>query len=486
MLARILDDCHISSIKQGASNNKSFQHLFAMMHNQDPRDRQATEYLPERLRNPNNITVFEDGQIALTRNLEPFIVQGFNNLNRACDFARERLADEERSKLDTLELRRNERQQFYEELRRNRRQNPLRNGPVRRGPLARRVPKVPYRDRMRASKQRLNQRCLAIPKANAHRLAKSARCSHWSARKACFDILFIGEVCQYETPQHHNPNEVAELDRSINTRANYYHSSTDYKRLHPQFSKKFIRKRLKETGKRYYKKPATTYAVQPTNNQQTLTIFATILRSFHAAVGSLLWFDESVFQLRPTSDAAWDHPEFRNRPPRNRTDVSTLYLLAICNKEGMVAFKIQTRSHTSNDVKHFLAEVLENAILPRHLTILLDNHQTHIAASDGNYLRRYLTFNLPRMPQYNFIELVFSKIKSLWSRRPISPTLRDDCQALRTSIVHASNADDFAGYRRQYLRAIIEGCTTATGHRDNRDRVMQERNFDDEIFLEDD
>jgi hypothetical protein len=457
-----------------------------MQPHQDPRDGIEIQFMPGQIRAGAQYERVDEESENLRRNLEQFRRNSFSNFRRLQVFTQNLLDDEERDEITTLEHARTQRQLLYQQARLNRQPHPLKNGNVYRGSLARRTPLVPYGLKMQATKRRLNQLCLQIPKVNARQLAKKAKSSHWSARKAVFDMVFVGNVCEYNPNQHHSAAAIAELDNNINNRANFYNSSTDHKRILPQFSKRFIRNRIKATGRHYFTKPKKRRLALPAADQRALDLLSTLAQGFSEQVNTLLWFDISEFSLVSSPNGAWELGRERNRPPRPRRDVTKLYLLAICSKEGLVAYKVHVRPVTGQQIKHFLLEVLEKANLPNHVRILLDNSQPNTTLQRRTNITRLLLYNIEYSPQYNLIEMMFSKMKSSWNSRPITPTLRDEYLALTRCINLASCPRDFSGYRRNYLRAIINLCRTAVQPRNNVARPQRQQIAEEEIYMEED
>jgi hypothetical protein len=410
----------------------------------------------------------------------------FQNLQAAKRYAEGLLEQEEQHQRVEIEEARQLRENRYQVMRNNRRQQTLRNGPVRRGSLARLTEKPSYLDKMRAAKRRLNQICTISKSLKPHQLAKKAGTSHWSARKATFDMLFIGEVNDFEFEQHHPPAQVQRLDAAIADPDNFYKCSNDYKRELPQFSKRFIRKRLRLTGKRHQKIRDVVIPAARETPDNLLELLREILGVYGEQLNTILWFDVSEFLLVGQKGSAWQFTDGRARPPRPRKDVTSYHLLAICNREGFVAHQLLVQAPTAAHIRCFLLNVLSKVRLVQGVSVILDNSQPNRGAPGRGNLGRHLVYNIPRAHQYNLIELVFSKLKSMWWTRPMSPQLLDDQMFLLGAIANTPWHEHFAGFRRQYLRAIIKGCD----HFQPRQRAPRRRTAqeiaEDEVFLGDD
>lgn len=444
------------------------------------------EFLPNMLRPGVFFQVIDPNLRDIDQNLLPVMYPPFRDFRSLRNMLQDLLNHSERDALDTLELARLDREAFYQRIRARRQPGVLRRGRVRPDSLHRRTPLVPYVHKMQATKRRLTQLCQQAKQDNSHSLAKSAGCSHLSARKACFDMIFIGEVVQYQVNQHHPTEAVDRLNVAIDAPRNYYNSAADYKRQFPQFSKKFIRKRIKATGKRYRKIPTTPTLMHDPDENRTLGLLSTITRAFNDPSGTILWFDVSEFPLNSITYLAWQGPNDQLPPVRRRSVVNTLYLLAICNKEQFVAYQILSRPPGGDQIRFFLRTVLQKAALPQRVVVLLDNSRPNTAARERSNIHRYLLYNIEYCPQYNLIEMTFSKIKAEWRKRPNSPLLQDHYAFLLNSIDLANQPNQFAGFRKNYLKEMLKRChLVGRNEAPARQRLALQEHVE-EIFIEED
>jgi hypothetical protein len=91
------------------------------------------------------------------------------------------------------------------------------------------------------------------------------------------------------------------------------------------------------------------------------------------------------------------------------------------------------------------------------VTVLLDNAKYHTSLFiNQSSIGKYLVFNVAKCWELNMIEVFFSKIKHRWQTRAVVRRREDEVEQLIRMFRECQVAEDFGGYRRQYLRNVQE------------------------------
>lgn len=425
-------------------------------------------------------------EVELTRNIRIFRRDNRRSTRRIIELATELLDLEMQEKRDIKQRHQAERNARYQLARQNRQPDLLNRRRVNRGPLRRPRPHHPHLEGVLAARQRVMQYSNTKESQNAHQLSKVAKTSHTLARKAIFNALLQQDMPEFTYNTYHPQEDIDRLDDSIRSEATTYYSSADFKRRFPTMSKKFIRKRLKSNGRKYVKPDQRPRLPRLEYSDQLLTVVGTSLTAYQEPLNTLMWFDISEFSMRRVQPRLW---RFNNGRPPLRRQVrrpSVLYLLAICNREGFVAFQILLRPPDQYRIAVFLTHVLQNANIVNSAVILLDNAQPNIAQRNQQQIARHLLYNVPQQPQFNLIEMAFSKLKSLWHQRPVAATAAREYRYLVSCVRSPERNRDFPGFRREYLRNIIESFRSVEANQQNV-RLTADRDDDmDEVYLPDD
>jgi hypothetical protein len=290
-------------------------------------------------------------------------------------------------------------------------------------------------------------------------LAAAAGCDPSTARSVSLQIVLCGGPRPYDYNNQHSQAEFERLDDLISDPGSLYFTAQDYKRRAPSFSKKFIRKRLKESGRKYKKlgRQRKNPQERKFNPKELKKVIWTVVQAMAKGDDTILFLDEAVFPCNQTSDRCWlrkDQEAIYNR----RESSETLSAIALCSQSGFVAFQVHSAEINKQAIHFFLTQVLSRIDKGKKLVVLLDNagwHQSNLILKSG--MRELLLFNVAYCWESNLIENTFSKMKSLWRTRRVAKNIEEEVESL-VEVFRSSWAKDakgdFEGYRRQYYRQL--------------------------------
>ena len=208
-------------------------------------------------------------------------------------------------------------------------------------------------------------------------------------------------------------------------------SAAGFKREIPErVSKKFIRRKLHEKGYKYRRikpkpKKASNDRYEYESLPETISFIAQALGEYGE---SIFFLDKVKFPLHSTGEYCWVK-DAGNIMFNDRLDNMTLHFIALCSKNGFVAFQIFLDEITATDVLYFLTEFLRTYVTAPNMMILLDNaawHKAEILRLNPVYM--FLWFNAPKVFEVNLIENSFSAIKTEFKTRKVHEHLLDEVQ----------------------------------------------------------
>lgn len=296
-------------------------------------------------------------------------------------------------------------------------------------------------------------------------VARETGCHTSTVKAVLLELRIRGGLVAYDY-NNQKSQQVTGLVDGLLSNADYKYLSTgDYRRLamsmlagqDERVSKRFIRKRLLASGKKYVKLQRARKAGDGRrfDLEQLKTVLWTALQAMEGTDEQILFLDEVEFPAYCTSDYAWCQPQ--DRPVYNRRlDTDSLFAICLCSKKRMIAAQVFRERINKEAMHFFLTEVLKRLPASQKLVILLDNAGWHKARLiSQSSMTRLLLFNVSRCWEANLIENCFSKLKDRWRRRPVAASEQEENQFLCKLLMQGSTEADFAGYRRQYLRQLI-------------------------------
>lgn len=318
-------------------------------------------------------------------------------------------------------------------------------------------------------------------------LAKAAGCSVATAKLHHGLRALFGAVPQFTPTNMHSQESVAQLAATIRNPTNAYASAGDLKRIHPRFSKKFIRRKLKETGRKYILSSHSKSKHVPSFKPSDLTpILHKSLFAYEAPAGMFFWFDVTTFSLRRLEKRRWRNPNDQIPDPVAPRDNRSIHMLAICTKDAFFAIQFCLVPPNGRIVEEFLTSVLNKLPNRTPTAIFLDNSQANLAGTSNQPLSHLVIRNVPRGWVFNLVELPFSTIKSAWERRQNFGSIEAYAFYIADFIQRNNTTESFAGYRRKYLAEISKHLGKAIEKERERNMLINEDDRgDDPIYYGD-
>ena len=187
-------------------------------------------------------------------------------------------------------------------------------------------------------------------------IAKEANVSQSFAKKIKTLMSMGDEPGVYEYNNLHSNETVARVEALIDDRNNQYLSAAGFKREIPErVSKKFIRRKLHEKGYKYRRiKPKPKKASNDRYEHESLPETISFIAQALGEHGESIFFlDEVKFPLHCTGEYCWVK-DGGNIMFNDRLDNMTLHVIALCSKNGFVAFQIFLEEITATVVLYFL------------------------------------------------------------------------------------------------------------------------------------
>jgi len=319
-----------------------------------------------------------------------------------------------------------------------------------------------WADKVNHKRQRIADFFNRQPNQTIAGAIKHIGCSYQMVKKVYEDMHFQGRPDTFTYNNLKDQSSVEQLQETINSVDGSYLTIGDVRRLHPTFSKKFIRARLRRTGLRW-RKMARKRKVEKTVNHSPKAVFEVISHIVQALSkpNTIIYYvDEMHLPLFQTSDYHWTKPETAEEMIYNRRPVpeGKLSAIAMCSLERFVAVQIFTKDITTNDFLYFVQEaMLKLGHRDQKVSILLDNATWH--TSDhviGSAVGKFFHFNVSRLYQSNAIETTFSFVRADFRKRRIVQTFEEEAYLVLEAFFSEKNEERFKGVARNHLRSLMQ------------------------------
>ena len=322
--------------------------------------------------------------------------------------------------------------------------------------------KVSRRDQVNRKRRLVASYLRCNPLSSIAEVCQQTGCDYKTAKKVEFDLKHLGEPAEYEYSHLKKPEEVQQLQDTIDQVEGTYMTITDIKRLHPKFSRKAIRLKLHKAELRYLlmaknelnpKQPSYT-------STQVLRVVNHLSQSVTNNTVTTYYVDEVHFPMVQTSERIWrrledvpGQPVFNRRPVCN----SKLTTIALCSLEKFVAVQFFKREIVQEDFIYFLQEVLKKLPAGSKVTILADNATWHTAeAVVQSRAGKFLFFNAPTLFMANAIENAFSFVRSGFRKRSIVETVEEEAVVVAKIFFDPANIKRFNGIARNHIRSLLK------------------------------
>ena len=296
---------------------------------------------------------------------------------------------------------------------------------------------------------------------NLTKVSRLTGCTFAMVKKVHLDLLFQGVPETFVYNNLKKPEELAQIEETVQKVGGTYLTISDIKRQHAGFSMKWIRRRVRATGLRYRKMPRkrkVDKTVKPCPNK-VFDVVSHLVQAIKDKDTEVFYIDEMHFPLFQTSDYFWTRPDQPTDLVYNRRPVSDAKLsaIAMCSLEKFYAVQIFKRDVTANDFLFFLQTALKKVGQGRRVTILADNASWHTSPTVlQNAAGKFLFFNVARLYQANAIETSFSFVRSDYRKRPLVDTLEKEAYLILDSFMRPENVQRFKGVKRNHLRSLIK------------------------------
>lgn len=294
-------------------------------------------------------------------------------------------------------------------------------------------------------------------------LANQAGCHTDTVRKLVRQQTLLGPLPRYDYNNQHPPEVAQRVIGLMTSDEGKYFSTSSVKQRIPQVSKKFVARTLKEQGLTYrrirHTKPPRRF-----DSAEVCRVLSTALPAFNRDDESLLFLDEVIFPLNHTPTHCWRRKDQPLTGYKERTQCKTqLTCIALCSKTRVIAIQLHTEEMQAQAIIHFLTEVLQRHHTTDRVVVLLDNakyHSANLIAQSS--VGPYLLLSVPRCWELNMIEVLFSKAKEKWQRRPSVRCAEEEVSQVIRLFRECQVPVDFGGYRKQYLRNVLQILNNAS------------------------
>ena len=293
-------------------------------------------------------------------------------------------------------------------------------------------------------------------------VCRMSGCGRKLAREVQRDLLKFGQVIPFHYNNRKTRESVQELDRSIQEVRGTFTTISDIKRQHGSFSRKWIAKRLRESGYRFLKMVKKKRNPGPDVNRTTRAkAVVKHLAQAHSETDIInIYVDEVHFMLVQTSTHNWrsydqaeDDMVYNRRPWPEK---AKLTVIAACTIKGFIAIQIFKQDINAEEFLFFLQSLLVSLPPRSKVTVLADNASCHTAgvvkvARAG----KFLFMNSPGLFRANAIENAFSFIKAEWRKRPQVESFEEEAHQLVRIFFDPLNEKRFVGIAFNHARSLV-------------------------------
>ena len=322
-------------------------------------------------------------------------------------------------------------------------------------------PKLTWKQKVNARRKQVAA-CLRLQtQPSLSEIMRWTGCSFYMVQKVAEDLAFNQEVVPYQYPNQKTPAQLTQLSQSIDKVNGTFATIADVKRKNPGFSRKFIAKKLRQTGhhwirvrKNELKPKEETY-----RDHQVLATVRHLSQSLLNSQVETYYIDEVHFPLWQTSDRHWTKAQFQGHDllyNRRFCCGEKLSVIAMCSTERFVAVQVFQKDICGLDFLYFLQEAMTRIPTSAKVTVLADNATWHTAAVVMNTAAaKAIEFNAPGLFQANMIENAFSFVRAEFRKRPDSKTYEDETRQLLRIFFDDRNTKRFAGIYRNHIRSLL-------------------------------
>lgn len=311
------------------------------------------------------------------------------------------------------------------------------------------------------SKRLVIQRCIENSATlNLSQVARLTKSSFETVKKVHQNLQMYGQAQEYSYNFTKKTEDIERLDESILLAREGFLTISDLKRRNTSFSRRFIGKRMKESGLRYRLMPKKRKLETPRHysSTQVCRLVSHITQALSDSSSEMLYVDEVKFPLVQTAEKRWCNAETFGEIVYNRRSVpdKTITAIAMCSTTKFEAVQFFANEVTGVDFLGFMNKAISSLPSNKTYTVVLDNATWHRAGIvESSTVNKYLVFNQPGLFQMNLIENAFSFIRHAFRKRPVFETDSDEVRHLTAIFFDAANEAKFQGILRNHIRVLM-------------------------------
>ena len=320
----------------------------------------------------------------------------------------------------------------------------------------------PYKQNLDRKRKKIEGMFMAQDKPKLSAIAKACSADFNTVKRLYRQFLTTGSVEQFQYCNKHLQEDEERLQQSIDNIHTTFKSVSDLKRQHRNFSKKFIRKRLRTQDLRWKRvpkilRPKKSRRRQP-DSERIRFIITALAKALTDDCTEVFYADEMKLPLHQTSEFHWTkdkQPDSRTYGMRNSRDLLTA--IALCSTRRFEAVKIVEGEVNSIDVVHFIERFIESLPKTKRYIILVDNapwHKSNIIQSSD--VKRFLLFNEPYQFRLNMIENAFSYVRQAFRKRQDEADKHIEMDTALKIFFEEFQQVKFEGYFRNHIRNLID------------------------------
>lgn len=300
------------------------------------------------------------------------------------------------------------------------------------------------------------------PNANLVEVSRLTGSAFSTVKRVYHDMMFMGRPSRFVYQNTKSPATLERLSASIAAMDTSFQTVADLRRLHPDCSKRFIRRQLRRTGFRYHLLPKRRKHPKDKSAEQDAVFKAIshIVQAINSQDAKILYLDEVHFPLFQTAERHWTRPDQVDQPVYNRRAVDDrvkLSAIAACSLTQFEAVQVFRHDVTKWDFLYFIQELLSRQSPGQRVTLLADNASWHCSPSvTETNAGEYIFFNVKGFFMTNAIENAFSFVRSDFRKRPTVGTVEEEARLLLDIFFQPQNVDRFKGIFRNHLRSLTK------------------------------
>lgn len=315
---------------------------------------------------------------------------------------------------------------------------------------------------------------------NLAEVCRTSGCTFNMVKKVHRDLLFSGDAESYEYPTRKPAESIENFEKTMQGLQGSFMTISDLKRRHPDCSKKWIRRRIRDAGFRWRQLPKQRKKPKKElpENKKVIEVIAHLTSALNTKDAEVVYLDEVHFPLFQTAEKRWTLAMNAEDTVYNRRTASEdkLSVVAACNLQGFVGIQVFRKDVTCNDFLFLLESVLAKYPSSKKVTVLVDNATWHTTPKVMKTAAgQFLFLNVPGLYRANAIENSFSFVRSEFRKRATVNSLEEEAAMLVNIFFDSANSRRFQGIHKNHLRQLLLLLKRhSKALEDHEDSVMEE------------